>query len=279
MERRNIPKAEKKDDDESKADDTARDGGPNHSKRNLPRSILDLIGHVKDRIIPADGEDDSQQTNAPLNALILPSTLAVERRLEDKVRRAPPRHDDKHHDKHNEAEDVQDSRRNLNRRKDSAGVDVAEDGQGHRRPRQKHCVPALGDVRRVAQGDAALDHAAHEERVQGAGKVPGEDCEVALDEAPEARIGASRCQHGGPSVLCSDARLHGRQLGESRGHGGGSEDAEDHAVDECRGPAVDQDRTLRLAWMRGSDRVCPGRCQNSRRRESSRRCRRWSFPG
>ena len=147
VQKRNVPKAEEKDNDESEANNTTGDGSPDHRKRNLPRSILDLIGHVEDRIVSADGEDDCQQADAPLNTLVLPATLAVKGSFENKVRRAPSRHDDQNDDKHDEAEDVQDSSRNLKRREDPPGVDVAEDGQSHRRPRKQHVVPALGNVR------------------------------------------------------------------------------------------------------------------------------------
>jgi hypothetical protein len=43
----NVPKAEKKHEDESKSNDTACNGSPDHGKRNLSRSVLDFVGHMK----------------------------------------------------------------------------------------------------------------------------------------------------------------------------------------------------------------------------------------
>jgi hypothetical protein len=43
----NVPKTKKKYEDESKSNDTACNSSPDHGKRNLSRSILDFVGHVK----------------------------------------------------------------------------------------------------------------------------------------------------------------------------------------------------------------------------------------
>lgn len=130
----NAPKAEKKHDNESESNDAASDRSPDHSKRNLSRSILDFVGHVKDRIISTDGEDDCQQADAPLNTLVFPAALTIERRVEDKFRSASSSHNDEDHNEDDEAKDVQNSRCNLKRREDLSCVDVAEDRQSHGRP-------------------------------------------------------------------------------------------------------------------------------------------------
>ena len=124
----NVPKTEEKDNDKGKANDAACDGSPNHGEGNFSRGVFDFIGHVKDRIVSTNGEDDCQQAYAPLHTLVFPTTLAVEGGFEDKVCRALPRHDDEDHNKYYEAEDVQNCRCDLKRREDPPSVDVAEYG-------------------------------------------------------------------------------------------------------------------------------------------------------
>lgn len=81
----NVPKAEEKDNNENETNDTARDGGPDHGEGNLSRSVFDFVGHVKYRVVSADGKDDRQQAYAPLHTFVFPATLAVKGGFENKV--------------------------------------------------------------------------------------------------------------------------------------------------------------------------------------------------